>query len=105
MLVEINLNQRVEKPHYRDESRLLKRLYLHYSNHQGDDPASLYTHVPLERVKQLVTDFMPELEQSEVNRLYEKMKPINIFKLYELIHSFCRIIYGSSRKQLVSQLL
>jgi glutathionylspermidine synthase len=45
-----------------------------------------------------VRDFIPEVSSQEVDRLYEKMKPINTFKLYELINSFCK-------KQLVSQLL
>jgi hypothetical protein len=52
-----------------------------------------------------VRDFIPEVSSQEVDRLYEKMKPINTFKLYELINSFCKTLYGSSKKQLVSQLL
>lgn len=78
---------------------------MHYSNHQGDDPAELYTHVPLEKVKQFARDFMPEITSDQAESLYDDMKPINIFKLYELLHAFCSIVYGGSRKQLVSQLM
>lgn len=51
MLVGMNLNQKFEKPSYKDESRLLKRLYLNYSNHQADDPMELYTFIPEESLR------------------------------------------------------
>lgn len=61
--------------------------------------------MPLDRVISFVGDFCPEIKLEDITRLYEKMQPVNIFKLYELMHSFCRLIYGSSQKQLVSQFL
>jgi hypothetical protein len=33
------------------------------------------------------------------------MKPVNIYRLYEVLHLFCKIIFGSSKKQMVSRLL
>lgn len=34
-----------------------------------------------------------------------RMKPINNYRLYEVLHGFCRKLYGSSKKQMVSRLL
>lgn len=59
MLVEINLQETLDGSENKLESRMFKRLYLHYSNHIDDDPSKLFTYVPLTSLEKLCNAFLP----------------------------------------------